>query len=311
MNYLACFLVAASLSTEMLASTKVCYWEQGTFGVDLSCPSGFVGTGACGSGMNADCHQGGRFYTSLKCCYMTGLCNTATNCNMLSGSKGVELSCSSQKAVFGLCGSGMNPDCAPPNIWNKLKCCSSSKITINSNCNWQYGTFGTYLSCADGRVLTGICGSGQSPDCPHNSYHGIKCCSLAWVNKEGPYPSRTATKAPLLLSAICIFSWNRLNIILLLTEWAISAGIYCPQAKGNIFLHWPTNSVSKSFIALLTNPNNFIEKTDPTQQDSLAESSCELTPTSLVSGDYILSSISHKIGIFYWNWCLLLPDNGK
>ena len=32
------------------------------------------------------------------------------------------------------------------------------------------------------------------------------------------------------------------------------------KAKGNIFLHWPTNSVNKSFIALLTNPSNFIEK---------------------------------------------------
>ena len=32
------------------------------------------------------------------------------------------------------------------------------------------------------------------------------------------------------------------------------------KAKGNIFLHWPTNSVNKSFIALFTNPNNFNEK---------------------------------------------------
>ena len=44
------------------------------------------------------------------------------------------------------------------------------------------------------------------------------------------------------------------------------------KAKDNIFLHWLTNSVSKSFIALLTNPNNFIEKIDPTQQNSPAES---------------------------------------
>ena len=50
----------------------------------------------------------------------------------------------------------------------------------------------------------------------------------------------------------------------------------CGKAKGNIFLRWPTNSVNKSFIALLTNPNNFIEKIDPAQQNSPAESSCEL-----------------------------------
>ena len=32
------------------------------------------------------------------------------------------------------------------------------------------------------------------------------------------------------------------------------------KAKGNIFLHLPTNSVNKSFIALLTNPNNLLKK---------------------------------------------------
>ena len=57
------------------------------------------------------------------------------------------------------------------------------------------------------------------------------------------------------------------------------------KAKGNIFLHRPTNSVNKSFTALLTNPNNVIEKLNPTQQNSPAESSCELTSTLLVYGD--------------------------
>ena len=57
------------------------------------------------------------------------------------------------------------------------------------------------------------------------------------------------------------------------------------KGKGNIFLHWPTNSVNKSFIALLTNPNNFIEKIGPAQQNSLAESSCEPISTLLVHGD--------------------------
>ena len=52
------------------------------------------------------------------------------------------------------------------------------------------------------------------------------------------------------------------------------------KGKGNIFLNWPTNSVDKSFIALLTNPNNFIEKNRPytTKLTSWKpESSCELT----------------------------------
>ena len=60
------------------------------------------------------------------------------------------------------------------------------------------------------------------------------------------------------------------------------------KAKGNIFLHWPTNSVNKSFIALLTNLNNFIEKNRPYTTKLTCwkpESSCELTSPLLVHGD--------------------------
>ena len=57
------------------------------------------------------------------------------------------------------------------------------------------------------------------------------------------------------------------------------------KAKGNIFLHWLTNSVYKSSIALLIDPNNFIEKIAPAQQNSLAESSPELTSILLVHWD--------------------------
>ena len=59
-----------------------------------------------------------------------------------------------------------------------------------------------------------------------------------------------------------------------LTDWR---EVIAEKAAGNIFLHWPTDSVNKSFIALYTNPNNLIEKIDPIQQYSPAESSCELS----------------------------------
>ena len=49
------------------------------------------------------------------------------------------------------------------------------------------------------------------------------------------------------------------------------------KSKGNIFLHWPTDSVNKSFIALL------IEEIDPAQQNLSAESSCELTSALLLN----------------------------
>ena len=63
-----------------------------------------------------------------------------------------------------------------------------------------------------------------------------------------------------------------------------------PKAKGNMFLHLPTNSDNKSFIALLINSDNFIEEIDPTQRNSPAESSYELTSTLLINGDYIYLS---------------------
>ena len=40
-------------------------------------------------------------------------------------------------------------------------------------------------------------------------------------------------------------------------------------------------------FALLINPNSYIEEIDPTQPNSPAESSCEITSTLLIHGDYI------------------------
>ena len=57
------------------------------------------------------------------------------------------------------------------------------------------------------------------------------------------------------------------------------------KAKDNIFMHWPTNSVSKTFIDLLMNVDNFIEKIDPALQNSQAESSCEYMPILLIHRD--------------------------
>ena len=84
---------------------------------------------------------------------------------------------------------------------------------------------------------------------------------------------------------------------LLLTEWEVY--IYRNILPAALFLHCPTNSVNKGFIALLTNSNNFIEKINPTQQNSLVESSCELTSTLLVDGLKILSFMSRVIKLKY------------
>ena len=43
---------------------------------------------------------------------------------------------------------------------------------------WLYGGWGEDLWCPNNSVLVARCGSGTLHDCPHNSSHGIKCCSL-------------------------------------------------------------------------------------------------------------------------------------
>ena len=172
-----CLILLVSLSIET-ARSAVCYWTQGKYGVNLNCPSGWVGSGACGSGGNADCKKNGNFWVgfwaSLKCCHNSNAGNRF-HCHTSTGSWGQKLECSSEKSAFGLCGSGRNADCGN-NVWNKLTCCSSRILINSASCYWKYGTYGTYLECAAGEVLTGICGSGMNADCPHNSFHGIKCC---------------------------------------------------------------------------------------------------------------------------------------
>ena len=56
------------------------------------------------------------------------------------------------------------------------------------------------------------------------------------------------------------------------TAHSLFREVNAEKAKGNIYLHWPTNSVNMSFIALLMNPDNFIKKINFVQQSSQAES---------------------------------------
>ena len=80
----------------------------------------------------------------------------------------------------------------------------------------------------------------------------------------------------------------------------VSAGIYCQrglvrfdrlksgQCGRGYGQYIPAlNSVNKGFIALLINPNNFIERIKPAQQNSPAKSSREFKSTLLIHGDSI------------------------
>ena len=58
------------------------------------------------------------------------------------------------------------------------------------------------------------------------------------------------------------------------------------KVKGNIFLHndRPTQLI-RTLLPYLQIPTTSLKKLDPTQQNSLAKSSCELISTLLVYGD--------------------------
>ena len=155
-----------------------CFWQTGRWGQFLHCPQGYIGMGACGSGRNADCRKHGvSAWTELMCCQIR--CDRRTSrtyCHDRSASWGRLNSCSSEKAVFSLCGSGENADCGH-HTWTKIKCCKENAISLQSRtCNWQYGGYGSYLNCGSGYVLSGVCGSGRNADCPRRSFHGIRCC---------------------------------------------------------------------------------------------------------------------------------------
>ena len=177
---LPCFLLSVSFMvlTIQEVHSQRCIWLTGRFGQYLKCPYGYVGRGACGSGRHADCKQHGKHWTELRCCQIGNPQVLRYNCNTQRRRYGWHNSCVNNKAVFSLCGSGRHADCGT-NAWTKIRCCSHTGLNINnSKCGWIYGHYGTYLRCSKGYVLTGVCGSGQNADCPHQKFHGVRCCRL-------------------------------------------------------------------------------------------------------------------------------------
>merc|ERR1712173_310372 len=52
------------------------------------------------------------------------------------------------------------------------------------SCTWIGATYGQGVTCPQGFVISGTCGSGQTADCDGGAYHNeIYCCELsAWSN---------------------------------------------------------------------------------------------------------------------------------
>lgn len=89
--------------------------------------------------------------------------------------------CDSSKLVYGICGSGGNPDC-PNGKTNQIQCCQphNAKSDINPislqvpppNKEW-----GAKLACPDGQAVVNVCGSGGSPDCGGHTSNLIVCAT--------------------------------------------------------------------------------------------------------------------------------------
>ena len=54
---------------------------------------------------------------------------------------------------------------------------SSVSATRSSSCEWVYGSNGNEISCEEGRVMAGACGSRNRSNCPGGT-HGAYCCNV-------------------------------------------------------------------------------------------------------------------------------------
>ena len=156
---------------------------QGNFGERLDCPSGYVATGACGSGKNYDCGTGTA--TRLLCCKTTVSSKPMSCISKSTANWGENLICPKGidggiKLVTQYCGSGNNRDCHNKQL-NQIQCCEMTNLItsgMSTSCYWEWGDFGEFKQCKAGYAMAGACGSGQKRDCEGESAHGIYCCKV-------------------------------------------------------------------------------------------------------------------------------------
>ena len=90
-----------------------CVMLFGSYGENLQCPTGYIGTGTCASGKGTDC--GTHTCNRLKCCKIR-VESEQTSCQEKStGSYGEEMTCNEVDGRITLlteyCGSGAGKDC--------------------------------------------------------------------------------------------------------------------------------------------------------------------------------------------------------
>ena len=166
--------------------------ECGSYGeFYITCgPSNGVVYSTCGSGWHHECDFTGMCpsgsYSGIRCGYK-GLGTTDTKNQWVCGGPGQDMACgSSSPFLLGICGSGRNEDCRQKCVgYSGILCGTIPDVDVDQdNCYWKDQlVWGKFISCDDGYVGTGYCGSGGNHDC----YNGIalarlKCCKLEYRN---------------------------------------------------------------------------------------------------------------------------------
>merc|ERR1712150_41339 len=170
-----------------------CEWIEGMYGDYIQCQPGFVATGACGSGRKADCKgQGDKVTQKIHCCqtanqndpvFDASPANDYQGCDEERGFEGKKEKCEDNKAVYRMCGSGMNHDCrSEVDLFGLysivIDCCTSMDVQVADHdmCVWSYGNYGNEVKCPSGYLMAGYCGSGSKADCPSETFFGVFCC---------------------------------------------------------------------------------------------------------------------------------------
>ena len=186
---------------------STCEWIGGSYGAKLSCLPGWVATGICGSGMNADCNipdsrttkslSKTSYYFMIQCCQTKYQNNFQSNCLDQGINNGQLIPCvnnqGKNQAIYGGCGSGRKDDCTIEGDPRRTKytavetCCDNLDISVgpNENCGWRYNSFGDLVTCPGGYVAAGYCGSGRTGECEgggKNAFTGVYCCPFVDVD---------------------------------------------------------------------------------------------------------------------------------
>merc|ERR1711981_170997 len=188
-------LITTIISLATLVSAQVrddCAWYNGNYGNSVTCPAGYIATGACSSGRRAGCSAGlspigNKVFTMIKCCH-SKYDNDATphDCDVDHAGSNEKTVCGrlddggKQKFMNSLCTSGRQADCKDPvdgkKYYETLNCCLSEDIQVETDttkCSWLYAEYGEKQECPQGQMIVGYCGCADDG----SSYGtGVFCC---------------------------------------------------------------------------------------------------------------------------------------